>query len=165
MSSGVGGVVVVSGHPRLGSRTASLAVDVGRAFAARRGDPEPTVVQVSRLGAGLLFADAPGTTAALDRLRSADLLVVATPTYKGAYTGVLKVLFDHLPGRALDGRPVVTVVTAAVAPQAAAAESHLQDLLGELGARVVRPGLTVVEAELANAADIAARYADMAPVA
>ncbi|MGE5827371.1 MAG: NADPH-dependent FMN reductase [Micromonosporaceae bacterium] len=155
----------MSGHPRLGSRTAALAVDVGRAVAARRGDPEPAVVDVSRLGADLLIADAPGTAAALDQLRGADLLVVATPTYKGAYTGLLKVLFDHLPARALDGRAALTVVTAGAAAQATAAEGHLQDLLGELGARVARPGLTVVESDLADAAEIAVRYATAASVA
>jgi FMN reductase len=152
-------IVVVSGHPRLGSRTAGLAEEVGRAFAARRADPSLEIVHVSRLGAGILVPDAPATAAALALLRSADLLVVATPTYKGAYTGLLKVLFDHLPARALDGIPAVTVVTAGIAPQAEAAEGHLQALLGELGALVTRPGLTVTEADLADAAALAAKYA------
>jgi FMN reductase len=153
-------VVVVSGHPRVGSRTAGLAEEVGRAFAAKRGDPDaPVVVHVSELGTGILTADAPATADALALIRAAGLLVVATPTYKGAYTGVLKVLFDHLPAKALDGIRAVTVVTAGIAPQAAAAEGHLQDLLGELGALVARPGLAVVESDLADAADIATRYA------
>jgi FMN reductase len=150
------GVVVVSGHPRLGSRTAGLAEEVGRAFG---GGSQPDVIHVSRLGAGVLVPDAPTTADALDRIRKADLLVVATPTYKGAYTGLLKVLFDHLPARALDGIDAVTVVTAGIQPQAEAAQGHLGDLLRELGALIARPGLTVVEADLADAADIAARYA------
>ncbi len=153
-------VVVVSGHPRAGSRTAGLAGEVGRAFAAKRGDAgPPAVVHVSELGAGVLASDAPGTADALALIRGAGLLVVATPTYKGAYTGVLKVLFDHLPARALDGVPAVTVVTAGIQSQATAAEGHLRDLLTELGALVARPGLTVVESDLADAADIARRYA------
>ena len=149
-------VVVVSGHPRLGSRTAALAEEVGRALAE---GPEPDVIHVSRLGAGVLVGDAPATVDALDRIRKADLLVVATPTYKGAYTGLLKVLFDHLPARALDGIDAVTVVTAGIQPQAEAAEGHLRALLTELGALLARPGLTVVEKDLDRAADIATRYA------
>jgi FMN reductase len=155
-------VVVVSGHPRVGSRTTGLAEEVGRAFATKRGDADPpVVVHVSKLGAGVLAADAPATADALTVIRGAGLLVVATPTYKGAYTGVLKVLLDHLPQRALDGVPAVTVVTAGIQPQATAAEGHLRDLLTELGALVTRPGLTVVESDLADAAGIAVRYASV----
>lgn len=152
-------VVVVSGHPRLGSRTSGLAVEVGRALAARRDDPAVEVVHVSRLGAGILVPDTPATAAALALLRKASLLVVATPTYKGAYTGLLKVLLDHLPANALDGIEAVTVVTAGIAPQAEAAEGHLRALLSELGAQLNRPGLAVVESELANASELAERYA------
>lgn len=153
-------IVVVSGHPRAGSRTTGLAEEVGRAVATERGDARaPAVVRVSDLGAGILDSAAPATAEALALVRGAGLLVVATPTYKGAYTGVLKVLLDHLPARALDGVPAVTVVTAGIRPQAVAAEGHLRDLLVELGARVARPGLTVVESDLAHAADIAAAAA------
>ena len=152
-------IVVVSGHPRAGSRTSGLAEEVGRAFAAKRGEPDPAVVQVSALGADLLVADAPATAEALALIRGAGLLVVATPTYKGAYTGLLKVLLDHLPARALDGIPAVTVVTAGIAPQAEAAEGHLHALLGGLGALVTTPGLTVVESDLSDATAIAVKYA------
>jgi FMN reductase len=131
-------------------------VSVAGLAASLAGGAEPDVVHVSRLGAGILVPDAPATADALGRIRAADLLVVATPTYKGAYTGLLKVLFDHLPARALDGIEAVTVVTAGIRPQAEAAEGHLRDLLRELGALLTRPGLTVTEAELAGAADYAA---------
>ena len=77
-------VVVVSGHPRPGSRTTGLAEAVGRALA---GGPEPDVVQVSGLGADVLVGDAPATVDALDRIRKADLFYilgrstkVSTPT-------------------------------------------------------------------------------------
>lgn len=150
------GVVVVNGHPRIGSRTSSLADAVGSALADNNG---LAVVSVGGLGADLLAGDAPATVGALELMRKADLLVVATPTYKGAYTGILKVLFDHLPARALEGIEAVTVVTAGIQPQADAAEGHLRALLAELGALLTRPGLTVVEKDLDRAADIAARYA------
>jgi FMN reductase len=91
-------------------------------------------------------------------LRDAPLLVVATPTYKGSYTGVLKVLLDQLPAQALAGKRAVPVVTAGVAPQAAAAEALLRQLLTELGAEVL-PGLPVVEADLPDSAGIAGKYA------
>jgi FMN reductase len=84
--------------------------------------------------------------------------VVATPTYKGSYTGVLKVLLDQLPAGALGGVTAVPVVTAGVQPQADAAESFLRHLLTELGATVA-PALTATEPELADIAGLAGRYA------
>jgi NAD(P)H-dependent FMN reductase len=64
-------------------------------------------------------------------IKAAEVLVVATPTYKGSCTGVLKVLLDHLPAQALAGKRPVPVVTAGAAPQAAAAEALLRQLLTE----------------------------------
>ena len=92
-------------------------------------------------------------------LTTAELLVVATPTYKGSYTGVLKVLLDQLPAGALTGRRAVPVVTAGVAPQAATAGALLTQLLAELGADVA-PVLAVVEADLADSTAIAQSYAE-----
>lgn len=154
-------IVVVSGNPRPGSRTSTLAVAVGEALAARTGGFPPTVIEVGELGAGLLTPGDEATAAAVTLLREAELLVVATPTYKGSYTGVLKVLLDQLPAQALAGKRAVPVVTAGVAPQAEAAEALLRQLLTELGADVA-PGLPVVEADLPETKAIAERYAETA---
>ncbi|WP_433295709.1 NADPH-dependent FMN reductase [Actinoplanes sp. CA-030573] len=152
-------IVVVSGNPRPGSRTSTLAVAVGEAVAARTGGLPPTVIEVGELGPGLLTPGDEATAAAVSLLREAEVLVVATPTYKGSYTGVLKVLLDQLPAQALAGKRAVPVVTAGVAPQAGAAEALLRQLLTELGADVA-PGLPVVEADLPETKEIAERYAE-----
>lgn len=148
-------ILVVSGNPRPGSRTSVLAAAVGEALA---DGSSPAVVEVGELGTGLLTPGDPATAAAVTALREADLLVIATPTYKGSYTGVLKVLLDQLPAQALAGKRAVPVVTAGVAPQAAAAEALLRQLLTELGAEVL-PGLPVTEADLPESKAIADRYA------
>jgi len=145
-------IVVVSGNPRPGSRTSQLALAVGEALG------EPTLIEVGELGAGLLTPGDEPTAEAVSLLRAAEVLVVATPTYKGSYTGVLKVLLDQLPAQALAGKRAVPVVTAGVAPQAAAAEALLRQLLTELGAEVA-PGLPVVEADLPESKAIAEAYA------
>jgi len=147
------GIVVVSGNPRAGSRTSTLAVAVGTALG---GASE--VVEVGALGAGLLTPGDPATAAAVAAVQGADLLVVATPTYKGSYTGILKVLLDQLPANALAGKHAVPVTVAGIAPQAEAAAALLAQLLGELGATVL-PALPVVEADLPEAGTIAAKYA------
>ncbi|MEU4625493.1 NAD(P)H-dependent oxidoreductase [Actinoplanes sp. NPDC023801] len=153
------GIVVVSGNPRAGSRTSTLAVAVGEAIAGQLGSPQPHVVEAGSLGPGLLTPGDEATKAAVAVLTEANLLVVATPTYKGSYTGVLKVLLDQLPANALAGKLAVPVVTAGVAPQAAAAEALLRQLLVELGAIVVRPGLPVLESDLPDSGAIAQKYA------
>jgi FMN reductase len=157
-------IVVVSGNPRPGSRTSVLAVAVGEALAAGSSATlvPPTLIEVGELGAGLLTPGDEATAAAVSELLDAELLVIATPTYKGSYTGVLKVLLDQLPARALNGKRAVPVVTAGVAPQAAAAEALLRQLLTELGADVA-PGLPVVEADLPESTAIAAKYAAAFP--
>ena len=147
------GIVVVSGNPRAGSRTSVLASAVGEALGGAA-----TVVEVGALGTGLLTPGDAATAAAVAAIREADVLVVATPTYKGSYTGVLKVLLDQLPANALAGKRAVPVVTAGVLPQAAAAASLLAQLLGELGADVAAP-LPVVEADLPESTEIAQKYA------
>jgi FMN reductase len=143
-------VVVVSGNPRPGSRTRTLAVATARAVG------EPVVVDVAELGADLLDASAPATAAALAAIRGAELLVVATPTYKASYTGVLKVLFDALPGGGLAGVTAAPVVVAGTAEQAARAAAALTELLTELGARCVDADLTATESQLGDPEAVAA---------
>lgn len=145
--------VVVSGNPRPASRTSTLALAVGSAL-----DEKAQLIEVGALGPGLLTPGDEATAAALDAIRAAELLVIATPTYKGSYTGVLKVLLDQLPSQALAGKKAVPVVTAGIAPQAAAAEALLRQLLTELGAEVL-PGLPVTEADLPSSDALAAAYA------
>jgi FMN reductase len=120
----VSDIVVLSGNPRAGSRTSGLAAAVGDAIADRGGD-RPHVVEVGALGPGLLTPGDAATAAAVTAVRAARVLVVATPTYKGSYTGVLKVLLDQLPANGLAGITAVPVVTAGVRPQADAAAALL----------------------------------------
>jgi len=152
-------VVVVCGHPRPGSRTLTLARAVGERFAARHGQETFQLVDVAELGPALL-APGDGTTGeALLNIQDATLLIVATPTYRGSYTGALKALLDQLPANALAGIVAVPVVTAEIQPQADAAEAFLARLLRELGADVVDFGLTAVESELVDPIAVADQYA------
>ncbi|MDT5030581.1 MAG: reductase [Actinoplanes sp.] len=148
-------VVVISGHPQPGSRTLQLARAVGERLA---GSGAVVVVDIAEL-VPALFAPADGATGeALLEVQDATLLVVATPTYRGSYTGALKVFLDQLPANALAGVVAVPVVTAEFQPHADAAEAFLARLLRELGADVVDFGLTATESELADPGAIADQY-------
>jgi FMN reductase len=151
-------VVVISGHPAPGSRTAHLAQEVGRRFATSRGQATFVTVDVAELGPALLVPADGATGEALLEIQDATLLIVATPTYRGSYTGALKVLLDQLPANALAGVVAVPVVTADIQAQADAAEAFLARLLRELGADVVDFGLTAIDAELTDPAAVADQY-------
>jgi FMN reductase len=150
-------IVVVSGNPRAGSRTRALAVAVGEELAKRGTASPPTVIDLGDIGSRLLVSDAEEVARSIAAIRGAGLLVIATPTYKGSYTGVLKVFLDYLPHQGLAGVVAAPVTVGATPQQAAASQRHLRGLLAELGAEV-RPGLVVTEAQLADP-EVAVGYA------
>jgi FMN reductase len=158
--------VVLVGNPRAGSRTRGLAEAVTGALLDRVGEP-PGGVQVLELAeiVGVTFGPEPARVVdrgfdAFGLVRSARLLVVATPAYKGSYTGLLKIFLDQFGHRALAGVPAVPVAVAASPAHAHAAASALRDVLAELGADVTVPPLAVPESRLGEQDEIAARWAD-----
>jgi len=95
---------------------------------------------------------------AWDAVTSADLLVVATPSYKGTYTGLLKLFLDRYPAGALDGVRAVPVAVAGSPDHAGATAADLLRLLRELGA-VAGSGVAVLESQLADGDALLDRHA------
>ncbi|WP_432543001.1 NADPH-dependent FMN reductase [Kineococcus sp. SYSU DK002] len=130
---------VVVGNPRPASRTLAAA----RACARLLGGAEPdVVVDVITLGPGLLgWGDAAVARAVAD-VAAADLLVVASPTYKATYTGVLKLFLDQFAGgEGLRGVTAVPLMLGAGPAHAMAPDLLLKPVLAELGAACPAPGL------------------------
>lgn len=46
------------------------------------------------------------TASLLARIQQADVILMASPVYRGTFTGALKNLLDHLPIEALAGKPI-----------------------------------------------------------
>lgn len=127
---------VLVGNPRPASRTLQAALTLREALAEALGVPvEGPVVDAATL-ATAVFTDPDTIKAALDALHQADVLVVSTPTYKAAYTGLLKALLDQAPSGWLKGKIVVPLQVAAADKHALAVEVHLRPVLTELGALV-----------------------------
>lgn len=146
MSGAQGGpvvrVAVVVGNPRPGSRTRRAAELLAETLT---GAPAHTVVDVAGFGAALLDGDDPDVAASLEEVRSADVLIVASPTFKATYTGLLKVYLDRLGPGALRGIRAVPLMLGAAPHHALAPELHLRPVLTELGAAVPVRGLYVQE--------------------
>lgn len=151
-------VTVLIGHPRAGSRTHLVAERLGADLAALRpGGDAPGVIDLAALGHLVLVPGDPTVARALDAVCTAELVVVAGPTFKGSYTGLLKAFLDLLPRTGLAGRTVVPVVTAASEVAATRSLGRLAELLTDLSAHVV-PGLAVPEAALADIPGTVRRY-------
>jgi FMN reductase len=81
---------------------------------------------------------------------AADVAIFASPTYKAAYTGMLKAFLDRYGSNGLAGVLAVPVMTGGWAGHSLAVEVHLRPVLVELGATVPARGLYVTEPELTD---------------
>ncbi|MGW6446671.1 NADPH-dependent FMN reductase [Lentzea sp. NPDC055074] len=144
---------VLVGNPRPASRTSQAALALREALAAALGVPvEGPVVEAADL-APAVFTEPETIKAALASLGQAEVLVVATPTYKAAYTGLLKAVLDQAPPGWLSGKLVVPLQIAAADKHALAVEVHLRPVLAELGAVVPQAFFLTESALPADAAD------------
>ena len=141
-------VVAVVGNPRRGSRTHDAALALRDALAAELGDGDTALVDLPELGSELLDPDSARRADALAITAGADLLVVASPTYKATYTGLLKLFLDGFGASPLTGTYAVGLMVGAGPGHALAVDTHLTPLLLELGASCPWRGLYVLESEL-----------------
>jgi FMN reductase len=146
-------VGVVVGNPKAQSRTLALAEVIATAAAEATGldSTDRLTVDLAELGPQLFDWSSAPVREAVDGIRSCALVVVASPTYKASYTGLLKSFLDWFSTTDLLGVTVVPVMTGAGAQHALAVEVHLRPVLLELGATLPTRGLYVTEGELAEA--------------
>jgi FMN reductase len=83
----------------------------------------------------------PAVAQTVEELATADLAVIASPTYKATYTGLLKLFLDRVGAGQLEAVTVVPLMLAADSRHALAGEVHLKPLLNELGASCPTPAL------------------------
>lgn len=150
--------VILNGNPRAGSRTGAFAATL----AAQLGAVAPHVVELAEaIAIGIdaaPVAPARPQPDAWDAVAAADLLIVATPSYKGTYTGLLKVFLDRYPAGALAGVRAVPVAVAGSPAHAEATAADLLRLLRELGA-TAPSAVAVLESQLGEGDALAARHA------
>src|SRR3954469_4865987 len=95
---------LVVGNPKPASRTLAAAHTVAVGLTGQEPD---TVIDLATIGAALLDWSDPAVAELVAEVGAADLVVVASPTYKGTYTGLLKLFLDRfaagtgLPGVAV----------------------------------------------------------------
>jgi FMN reductase len=135
-------VVVVAGNPKPGSRTLSAASMVAEAVT---GTPPDAVLDVITLGDGLLGFGNPDVLSAIESVRAANVAVIASPTFKASYSGVLKAFLDQIPADGLAGVTAVPLMLGAGPGHALAPELLLKPVLAELGANCPTRGLYLLD--------------------
>ena len=136
-------VAVVVGNPKPASRTLDAALLVARELVD--ADPD-LVVDLGTLGPAVLDWQDSEVASLVEQVGSADLVVVASPTYKATYTGLLKVFLDRFAGGTGLRGVAVPLMLGAAPGHALAPEASLRPLLAELGGTTVR-GLYVLESQ------------------
>lgn len=131
--------VVIVGNPKPASRTLDAATLVAEKIT---GGPVDTVIDIVDLGPALLGWGDDTVKAAVATVAEASVLVVASPTFKATYTGLLKLFLDQFAGgTGMRGVTAIPLMLGAGPKHALAPEVHLKPVLVELGATCPTPGL------------------------
>ena len=143
--------VVVVGNPKPMSRTRAAAELIAERLT---GSPASEVVDVVDLGAGLLGWGDPKVAEAKEIVKSADSLIVASPTFKGTYTGLLKLFLDQFGQGELGQVVTFPVMLGGSYHHALAPELTLRPVLVEIGASCPVPSLYLVDTEYEMSPDL-----------
>ena len=139
-------VLCVSGSPSTTSKSAAVLAHVASRLTARSLEVE-TLALRDLPAEDLLLArfDAPAIVAAAAAVQAADGVVVATPIYKAAYSGLLKVFLDVLPQLGLTGKVVLPIATGGSLAHVLSLDYALRPVLQSMNARHVTAGYFVVD--------------------
>ncbi|TWG95088.1 FMN reductase [Nocardioides sp. J9] len=144
--------VVVVGNPKPASRTLDAALLLHRELVGREPD---LVVDLATVGARLFDWTDAEVAEAVAQVAAADLVVVASPTYKATYTGLLKLFLDRFGAGELTG-VTVPLMLGGGPGHTLAPEHGLVPLLSHLGGVVPGSPLYVLDKQH----DDPAAYAD-----
>lgn len=128
--------ILISGSPSDHSRS-----DVVLRYLGQQLPGEATHVSVRDIPAADL-CEARFDSLPIQRLQTlikqADGVVIASPVYKAAYSGVLKALLDLLPPDAFQNKPVLPLMTGGSANHLLALEYSFKPLLSALKANTLK---------------------------
>jgi len=142
-------ILLLAGSPSLSSRSTRLLHHVGERLAALGHRysklhvldlPAQALVQADFSNADIKLAQ--------QQVREAEAVVISTPVYKAAYSGVLKAFLDLLPQDGLAGKLVLPLATGGSQSHMLALDYALRPVLSALGAKHVLPSIYATEAQI-----------------
>lgn len=142
-------VLSVSGSPSATSRTARLLLHLDDRLRDQGHDVVSLDVRTlpadALLGADFAHPAVVEATALFERV---DGVVIGTPIYKAAYSGLLKTLLDLLPQYALSGKTVLPLATGGSTAHVLAIDYALRPVLTSMGAAHVVPGWFTLDKDI-----------------
>ncbi|MFL3870477.1 MULTISPECIES: NADPH-dependent FMN reductase [unclassified Streptomyces] len=142
-------VLSVSGSPSATSRTARLLLHLDDRLRDQGHDvislDVRTLPPEALLGADFGHPAVVEATALFERV---DGVVIGTPIYKAAYSGLLKTLLDLLPQYALAGKTVLPLATGGSTAHVLAIDYALRPVLTSMGAAHVVPGWFTLDKDI-----------------
>ncbi|CAN5889800.1 hypothetical protein BH11PSE12_BH11PSE12_10860 [soil metagenome] len=151
-------IILLSGSPSTLSRSSRLLHFVGDKL-NEFGYHTLTIALRDLPAQALLHADF--NNARLQEVRQqlaqADAVVIATPVYKAAYSGLLKIFLDMLPQDGLEGKLVLPLATGGSQSHMLALDYALRPVLSALAARHILPSVYATDAQVARSGPDAAR--------
>lgn len=154
-------VLAISGSPSRPSRSDAVLEYARQILDTQRISSQ--VLSVRDLPAeALLFAqfDHPEIKQVTALVEQARALIIATPVYKAAYTGVLKALLDLLPQNALIGKPILPIATGGTIAHLLSIDYALKPVLSTLGARHILSGVYLVDQQIQTNGNGRLQFAD-----
>jgi FMN reductase len=142
-------VLTITGSPAANSRSHRIAEFVTAKFLGWGVDASK--LHLRDLPAEALVRldhDHPVLRAALAGVASASAIVIATPVYKAAYSGLLKTFLDLLPRNGLSGKAILPIATVGVPAHSLALDYALKPVLSALGARYVLDSIYVLDHQM-----------------
>ncbi len=142
-------ILLIAGSPSERSRSAAL-LDAVQLHLELRGAQVERVLIRDLSPQALVLADVahPSIAQALAKVARAQAIVVATPIYKAAYSGVLKLFLDLLPQTAFKGKTVLPMATGGSPNHMLALDYALRPVLQSLGADHILSGVFATDGQV-----------------
>jgi FMN reductase len=142
-------ILLLAGSPSTPSRSTRLLQHVGERLALL--GHRYSKLHVLDLPAEALlhakFSDS-AILQAKEQVAEAQAVVIATPVYKAAYSGILKAFLDLLPQDGLAGKLVLPLATGGSQSHMLALDYALRPVLSSLSARHVLPSIYATDAQV-----------------
>jgi FMN reductase len=147
-------ILLIAGSPSERSRSSALLSMTGQRLSAK-GLHAETLRLRDLPPQALLLAEFnnPALVRVASQVAAAKVVVIATPVYKAAYSGILKVFLDFLSQTALKGKTVLPLATGGSPHHMLALDYALHPVLHSLGAKNILPGIYANDSEMMITSD------------
>ena len=151
---------VVVGNPKPQSRTLQVAETVAQRVARATGASIAKTIDLCDYADDLFKWPHDALAALNTAVSESDIVVIASPTYKASYTGLLKAFLDRYPSNGLAGVTAIPVMTAGTDRHAMAADTALRPVLVELGASVPTRSVFFLMSRMGNLDSVIDEWAE-----